>query len=238
MSNVDLPVAAGAEVGLPGLSTQELEMVKKLFGSPLDFPTAFKNWLVSYIEANPPSVVISQVQGFDRYLFTRDTAFPTNPAEGALFSLIVDATNGIVWNFRYNSQSASSYKWEFTGGPAVIVNVDTDEATSSTTYADLTTAGPSFTLPSAGDYVIGHGFEVGATQNTCDTYMSFDIGGTGAADADACYSNANKGAAATRFARKTGLSAVALVSKYRQSSALSASIRHRWLYVQPIRVAG
>ena len=75
------------------------------------------------------------------------------PYDGQEVALIVDATNGIKWRFRYNSSSASVYKWEFVGGSALTASIDTQEAPVSTgAWSDAATVGPSITIPRAGQY--------------------------------------------------------------------------------------
>lgn len=67
------------------------------------------------------------------------------------------------WSLRYNAGSGSSYKWEFVGGSPATANVDASQTTASGSLVDLATAGPSFTLPRAGDYVVSWGAEVANT---------------------------------------------------------------------------
>lgn len=66
---------------------------------------------------------------------------------------LADAANGVVWHLRYRSASASSFKWEVVGGDPLYAEVITEESTASTSYTALTTAGPSLTVPLAGDYL-------------------------------------------------------------------------------------
>lgn len=55
------------EAGIPGLTETELETLRKVFSSPLDIPQEWKSWLVSYLEANPPVLPISQIFGFNQF---------------------------------------------------------------------------------------------------------------------------------------------------------------------------
>ena len=52
------------EASLPGLTPTEVETLKKVFSSPLDIPQEWKAWIVSYLEANPPSIPLSQILGY------------------------------------------------------------------------------------------------------------------------------------------------------------------------------
>lgn len=80
------------------------------------------------------------------------TSLPPNPYDGQEIYYVADATNGIVWRFKYRAASASPYKWEFVGGPPLI---DQDaalaESTASSGYTTLTTA-TQLTAPLAGVY--------------------------------------------------------------------------------------
>src|SRR5262249_12348429 len=79
------------------------------------------------------------------------TTLPGSPVDGQL-AVLVDSTTlpTFSWAFRYHTGSSNTDKWEFIGGSPAQVEVATSEGTASTTYAALTTAGPSFTVPNAG----------------------------------------------------------------------------------------
>ena len=164
------------------------------------------------------------------------TTLPGSPANGDV-AVLVDSTSApsYEWFFRYNSTAG---KWMFEGGPPHIVEITTDQATLSGTYTDLGTVGPSFTLPYAGVWIIGVGFRHGATTNgtTVTMYMSYDIGATGAVDADsaACVVSGNQ--SAYKIRKKTIASAAALVSKYHLDGTNSNSFRERILTILPVSI--
>lgn len=172
------------------------------------------------------------------------TSLPASPYDTQLAVLVDNAsTPTYQWMFRYNAGSANADKWEFVGGSPALAEVVTDETTSSTTYAALTTAGPSFTIPRAGVYEISVGFDVVSPDNSGGiNMMSYDIGGTGAADADA-----TSGQRQGTWARcsyygmpriKTGIAASAsIVSKYRITAGASQHFANRRLLVRPVRVS-
>jgi hypothetical protein len=178
---------------------------------------------------------------------TSGTIFPTSPADGNIFVYLADATKGVNWAFKYNAGSASTYKWEFIGGPPLFSLVATAETTTSTTYAALSTAGPSIVLPLAGDYDTALGgliFGPASAGVGFFSVMSYDIGGTGAVDADAVF-NMNAINSATligcnvaRVERKASLSAVTLTAKYKSTSGTSAQFQNRFLSAVPVRVSG
>lgn len=158
--------------------------------------------------------------------------------------LEVDATNGILWHLRYVA-AEPTYKWRFLGGPPMLSEVVTSESLNSASYIALTTAGPAISLSRAGDYMVEVGAYVGASSSSADyeSYMSYDIGGTGAVDADAFHSRVNGGGALTGSAGsrprvKTGLAAaVTLTAKYRLDSATpNGTWMNRWMRVTPGRL--
>lgn len=58
---------------------------------------------------------------------------------------------GIIWKFRYNKNSSSTYKWEFVGGSKYAAGPSGDLTTTSAAVVALT-GGPSVTLPLEGVY--------------------------------------------------------------------------------------
>jgi hypothetical protein len=178
-------------------------------------------------------------------------ALPGSPANGDKI-LFVDSTTAptYAWLLQYISAKASN-KWQFMGGSPASSEVATSESTTSATYAALTTAGPSFTLPVAGDYEVSIGayFVPTAADDIDQTArMSYDIGGTGAVDADSIANIVNvpstanadssqSGGSYARSKQKAALTAVALTAKYKTSSG-TCSFSNRWMTVTPIALGG
>lgn len=170
------------------------------------------------------------------------------PADGDEIYYLADATNGVLWHFRYRAASASAYKWEAVGiGAPLFAEVTAPEARANAAYGDLATVGPSITAPLAGDYdvTIGAQLQTNADSSAARAaYMSYAIGGTAAADADALKYDATffnlywqvHGQSDHRVRRKTGLAAAtALVAKYRSDGA-SSTFRDRYMSLVPVRV--
>lgn len=153
--------------------------------------------------------------------------------------LEVDATNGKEWHLAFESGEVT-YKWRKIGGPALFSEVTTSEATASTAFAALATAGPSVALPRSGDYKVRIGFSGGTGGTLQVERMSYDIGGTGASDNDAAKTLTSTGTAGEysvgRPREKTGLGSVTLTAKYRQSAANSAPFAERWMEVDANRL--
>lgn len=164
---------------------------------------------------------------------------PSAPTDGQVVAYLADATNGIVWMLKYRASSASAYKWEFLGGSDLFAEVPTAESTASITYAAMATAGPAITLPLAGDYDVAHGANIWNNTVVRWMSMSYDIGGTGAVDADAVWNQQQANAPtfdnASRKQRKTGLTAVTLTAKYKVDGGTGLA-RDRWISARPVRV--
>jgi hypothetical protein len=166
------------------------------------------------------------------------TAFPSSPSDSMEFTLTDSVgTPTYAWRFRYNSGSSNTDKWEFVGGNSPVILVANNESRSTNSYGALTTAGPSFTCPRAGQYTVGIGYT--RTTGTANlTYMSFDIGGTGAVDSNSAQSQGDQRSGATRFVQITVASAsTTLTAKYRCDNTTSSNWSDRWMQVLPIRLS-
>lgn len=166
------------------------------------------------------------------------TSLPTAAFDGMRIDYVADSTNGVTWSFRYRSAGSASYPWEFVGGPPLTARVDTDQSTASGTFAALATAGPSVTVPLAGDYIV-RGQSNSYNSGIATNQHSYDLGGTGAVTANAgqaAIAAANYSAMLPFENRHDGLTAAtAIVSKY-ATTAGTANFRYRWISVLPVRV--
>ena len=168
---------------------------------------------------------------------------PGSPVDGQLWAMA--PKTGSVWVFRYNTGSASAYKWEFVGGPPLHAEVAASQnMAANASYIALATAGPSVTLPRAGDYLVSFGAGITGNADASHVWMSFDIGATGAVDANGIdhYTGATVSGGFSPFIpmttqrRKNGLTAVTLTCKYKSPST-GAYFMNRFLSVVPIRVS-
>jgi hypothetical protein len=173
------------------------------------------------------------------------TALPTNPEDGDQIIFMDSLTAPTYqWLLRYVA-AKSSNKWVCIGGVPAANQVETNEARASTTWGALATAGPSITLPVAGDYDIEIGCvgdpNVGANEGGL---MSYSINAsTAASDADSTGFWGNTAGtsyqiATARTKRKTGLSAVAIVAVYKTVGGNSMAYQGRWMRVMPVAVGG
>jgi hypothetical protein len=166
------------------------------------------------------------------------TTLPGSPADGQE-TILVDSTAAptYAWRLRFNSTLA---KWQCIGGVPKVVTVATAEATSSTTYANLTTNGPDFTTPVAGDWQITVQARITAESGSNIAFMSYDVGGTGALDIDSAQGNIATPEKPTLSALsvKTGVAASTLLrGRYKNGGATSLTYADRRLIVIPIQVS-
>lgn len=176
--------------------------------------------------------------GIDRAsVVTSSTTLPGSPFDGQDVWYAAAASNGVYWHLRYRSASASGSKWEFLGGSPLTAEVLTSETTTSTTYVDLATVGPSVTVPLAGDYLITVAFE--ATNAVAgNATAAVKLGAAATSDDEG--GNVGFGAGfqtASRQFRRNGLAATAVLKvQYKQPAGNTCTFLRRNLSVQPVRV--
>lgn len=172
------------------------------------------------------------------------TTLPGSPVDGQ-HATLTDSTAAptYAWNFVY---SATASKWIYLGGSSGYAKVDTSESTASTSYVDLTTAGPSFTVPKAGVYLI----EFGSTMFPItggpagDLFTSPKIGSASASDTDAIEARIgvpvggayNIVASGSRNRQFTCAASDVIKLQYRVTSGTASSFSNRWLTVTPVTV--
>lgn len=179
----------------------------------------------------------------DALVVPRVTALPGSPSDGDLVRYVADATNKIDWLLQFY---ATDSKWQFLGGPELVASVDADEARNNTAYGALATAGPSITVPLAGDYRVQVGFRMKTDTTNVGKikFHSYDVGATGALDADAAVATpmgiVQHVSPVSPPRTKAGLAAsTAIVSKYRDGISADSvgTFGIRWMTVRPIRVS-
>lgn len=170
---------------------------------------------------------------------TYTTSLPGSPYDGQLICLTDSLTAPTYsWSLRYVSAKLAN-KWIFTGGAPAFSEVLTSEAGPGAAYGNCATVGPFFAVPVAGEYdvEIGCAFDyAGGTFG--QNYMSYDIGGTSAVDADAVsvYTGTAYDGHHSRVKKKT-LTAVTLTAKYKNDPN-SLNFADRWMRVTPRAIGG
>lgn len=167
------------------------------------------------------------------------TQLPSQATVGDQVIYAADATNGVYWHLQYDG--FGTYPWKFIGGSPLFSFVATSESRSTASYGDLTTSGPSVSLPVPGDYMISHGCGM-ATANVTQVgaAMSYQIGASAATEAEAVSSQVVSPGfnySLSKTMRKTGLSAVTLLAKYNSKNGVAVSFSDRFLSATPVRVS-
>lgn len=161
---------------------------------------------------------------------------PATAKDGATMFYVADATNGVVWQFRYDQAAA---EWRFVGGPPLVARVDTDQSTASGTYTATGFTSLSVTAPLAGDYLIrgnANTYNSGVATNL----MSYQVGASAASDTNAgqvAIAAANYSAMIPFENRHTGVAASTAFSARYRTTAGTANFRYRWLALIPVRVS-
>jgi hypothetical protein len=176
------------------------------------------------------------------------TAMPAVPAgvDRVTFVLTDNIVTGTYyWKFQYNAGSSFNEKWEFVGGAPAVREVATAENTSSTSYADLATVGPQFTIPRIGYYEITFGFNFygnnvssGATVKLGAAAASVTEGssaGAGASGAGAGNNVSNGGRVGTSRTFVRGLGAGDVLKMMYRVDTVTSTFADRTLRVIPVR---
>lgn len=177
----------------------------------------------------------------------------SSPADGDMVSIQIDAVNSINWAFRFNSSSASIFKWEALSHLApYMATVDTDEINGSATnsvFYDLPSAGPgtpSLTVPLSGDYDCGFFAKTyggsGGMNEVAMKFGSAAISGDNGAAAFFSVAGPTSTHPLTIYRsnkRKTGLATgdVIKLMYLSTNNASSARFLQRSLWIQPVRVS-
>lgn len=164
---------------------------------------------------------------------------PASPVDGMLWRLPAASGSGIYWLFQYDSSQAT-YKWVFIGGPPMSHEILTDETTSSTTYVDLTTVGPTLTLPRGGDYKTEFGAQMYNATGSNAAVAAIKRGAAATSDNDSIFiqnPTANLVLPGSRSLIITGMAASDVVKvQYKSSAATAAHALRRYMMITPIRI--
>lgn len=171
----------------------------------------------------------------------RGTALPSAPNDEDEFFYVADAANGVEWHLKYRAAGTAGKRWEYVGGPPLIATVETSENTASITYVDLATAGPSVTVPLAGDYELrGEALPVSQAAGNAAAIAALKLGTAPIAlEAEAVVQSqsaaANQGSLGGRAIVRTLAAADVVKMQYRVSAG-NANFIYRTLSVKPVRV--
>lgn len=142
-----------------------------------------------------------------------------------------------LWHFRYRPGAGVAYPWVPVGAQAPLTDeIDASESTSSGTYVDLTTTGPSVTVPLPGDYLVEYQARVQGVNAA--GVVSVAVGATAASDDDALVSsisNETQDMTLWKWRPKAAAAGDVIAMKYR-TSGVSVAFLFRSLRVTPTRV--
>ena len=175
-----------------------------------------------------------------RVLTVAQFAALTGIEDGDEVYLEVDAANGIIWSLRYVA-AEPTYKWRCFGGSPLVSLITADETTISGAYSALATPGPSLALPRSGDYDVVIETNYANSSSGVASRMSYDIGGTGAVDADAvsctsAFASLGRFTTVRRKQRKAGLTSVTLTAKYTGDGSNTSGFQYRSMELAPVRL--
>jgi len=165
------------------------------------------------------------------------TSLPASPTDGQEAILVDSTTNpSYQWRFRYNANSTSAYKWEFTGGVFPLVQTAPNAAFSSGSWTAVAGAA-SFAVPRAGDYQAEGWAEI--SNGTSPQVLYADVGTTsGGAYRMGVTAPGTSNVAVAGRATMLGLAASTAIKVFTLAlSGTSCTINITSLRVFPVRVS-
>jgi hypothetical protein len=167
------------------------------------------------------------------------SSLPTsNLYDGQRFILTADGANGVRWEFRYNA-SGGTYKWELTGGGALVLEGSYANAGAHTSPTDIT--GVALTVPRAGEYEIDYCARPNLFAGSAGNIFVYPKIGAAAApggDVDGVPVSDSLGAWMHRIIKRTAGAGDAVQMQHQTSSTIGTyAIDEIGLRIRPIRVA-
>lgn len=169
------------------------------------------------------------------------TALPTEDVlDGQEERYQNNSANGIVWNFRYDDDVETTYKWHFIGGPPHISFITASTATTGTAWFNYG-GSPSLTIPYTGEYVLSGGAECIASANNMGFNLGLSINGSVPTSTLTAYASARNTAISVNTTYYVILNAGDVLTEvYRKdpdhNPGGTATFLNRWMSVTPIRV--
>lgn len=167
---------------------------------------------------------------------------PGSPTDGQQ-AILTDSIAAPTYNWLLQWSAAAS-KWLFIGGSPANAQVDTAESLNSVAYVDVATAGPSFTTPRGGSYLLSYGALIQWNTGTDGSmWVSPKIGAGATSDTDGAVGvaagvNATQNGAQVSVSRTklfTGIASSNLLKlQYREGTASALNVANRFLTVTPI----
>lgn len=141
----------------------------------------------------------------------------------------------VSWIEQSGLQIPISQVFGFSQFNAQSARVDASETTTSTTYTDLTTAGPTVSGLSAGTYIVLFGAQASSSVATIASLMSISANAAAAVDGDSCATSVltsnYQTAVAKAITATVSSSNNSFQCKYRTNGAATATFLYRWIVV-------
>lgn len=171
------------------------------------------------------------------------TALPGSPTDGQEIVLVDSLTAPTYqWHLKYVSAKASN-KWIAVGGAPAVATVGTAESTNSTSWTDLTTAGPSITVPVAGSYHITMGVVITPSADYQTIGWAAKLGSAATSDNDGFFEPASN-MGASDYPRQMTLGPRTLAAsdvvkmQYRVGGSYTPTYKRRQLIIHPLQLGG
>lgn len=170
----------------------------------------------------------------------RTSLSTANVADGQEERYQNDSADGIVWNFRYDADDATTYKWHFIGGPPHLHFVSEGTATTGTAWFDYG-GSPSITIPYTGEYVLSGGAECIASANNMGFNLGLSINGSVPASTLSAFASVKDTPVSVNTTYYVVFNAGDVLTEvYRKdpnnNPSGTATFFNRWMSVTPIRV--
>jgi hypothetical protein len=171
------------------------------------------------------------------------TALPAGPTDGDEVYFQASAAAGVIWHLRYRAASASAYKWECVGGPALISELYPNVNGAPGIVSSVITAfdGPLITLPLAGEYDFSFGART-YHQNVAGASVQLVLYLNGVQGQSIDHYQGTAGGATTLFGSNPARThrdviGAGQVADIRYGASAPAGVAHnRWLRAAPVRV--
>jgi hypothetical protein len=157
------------------------------------------------------------------------------PHDGIEVAVRADPTNEVWWRFR-NVGLSTPLVWSYLGGAPMFAEILTSQTTTNVAYVDLTTAGPSITVPFAGWYEITFGCDIKSDVADVVTKVAVKLGAAATADAE----SADGRGVASKYVQRTIIRQLAqddiVKMQYKSNGGGVLTADNRNLSVRPIRL--
>ena len=163
------------------------------------------------------------------------TSLPLVPQFGDQVVYAADSTNGVYWLLQYDA--SGTYPWKFIGGAPTYHEILTGQQTTSTSFVDLATVGPTLTAPLAGDYSVAFGVSLWKADGNYSV-AAIKIGAATASANDAIVNHATNGgrSSGSRVMTRTLAANDVVKVQYRVDAGTAGDFASRFLNITPIRV--